>query len=484
MAKDHDDCVCALTGWVGVVSFVFLVSRLAFALPQRARSVMAFGLAAALSVAVLPSAALAQGGPSPAAGNEAKARYEALFQRNLLNPADLDAAFQFAEAATAVGDYEAAIGALERMVFYNPDLPRVRLELGVLYFRLGSFEMARSYFTTAITGPDVPSDVRNRVNAFLSEIDRRLKPAQWSGFAQAGLRYQTNANAGPNSLSIRALGFDAVLNQQFRKRPDWNTFALAGFRHVYDFGNQRGDAFETSVIGYYSAQHRFARLNTGLVEVNLGPRLALMPDAWMGSAIKPYATFTSVALGDAPYLGSWGGGVLLSFPVGLSVIEPGVEVRNRVYQSSSDYRGAPEQTGTFVSAYVQGSGALFDRLRWQGKVAFNRAEARFAYYTFDQFVADLSFPYEFEAPFAGITRRWTVSPSFGFSRTSYEAPNFVIDPNVRREDTEIRAGVLLDAPLTDLAGLSAQVLYTKVDSNIRNFDTRNLSVLFGPTLRF
>ena len=34
------------------------------------------------------------------------------------------------------------MAALERMLLFNPDLPRVQLELGVLYFRMGAFELA------------------------------------------------------------------------------------------------------------------------------------------------------------------------------------------------------------------------------------------------------------------------------------------------------------------------------------------------------
>ena len=33
---------------------------------------------------------------------------------------------------------------------FNPNLPRVKLELGVLYFKLGSYELARSYFQEAV----------------------------------------------------------------------------------------------------------------------------------------------------------------------------------------------------------------------------------------------------------------------------------------------------------------------------------------------
>ena len=55
----------------------------------------------------------------------------ALFQQMYKNPSNLEASFKFAEQAVKRGDYEAAIGALERMLFFNPNLPRVKLELGV-----------------------------------------------------------------------------------------------------------------------------------------------------------------------------------------------------------------------------------------------------------------------------------------------------------------------------------------------------------------
>src|SRR5450631_1262465 len=77
-----------------------------------------------------------------------------LFQRMMLNPADHENTFAFVKVATERGDYEAAIGALERLLFYNPALTRVKYELGALYFRLGSYEMARRYFNEALARPD------------------------------------------------------------------------------------------------------------------------------------------------------------------------------------------------------------------------------------------------------------------------------------------------------------------------------------------
>ena len=145
----------------------------------------------------------------------------------LKEPANLDVAFRYAEVSTKLHDFEAAIGALERMLFFNASLPRVKLELGVLYFRLGSYEMAKNYFTNAIADPAAPLDIRAKVQAYLDEIEKRLNPNFVSGLVQTGVRYQTNATAGPSGSLIRVFGFDGVLDQKFVKQPDWNFFAKA-----------------------------------------------------------------------------------------------------------------------------------------------------------------------------------------------------------------------------------------------------------------
>ena len=79
-----------------------------------------------------------------------------LSRRCCSKPANLDVLFRFASLASQTGDLEGAISALERMLLINPDLPRVRLELGVLYYRLGSYEVARTYLEGALKSPTLP----------------------------------------------------------------------------------------------------------------------------------------------------------------------------------------------------------------------------------------------------------------------------------------------------------------------------------------
>ena len=256
----------------------------------RKRVVAALALLALLGVA---AGSQAQTTPAP---DEAQLRAEAdvLFKHMLVKPNDLDATFKYAEIETKLGEYEAAIGALERMLFYNQNLPRVKLELGLLYFRLRSYETARSYFNAAIASPDTPQDVRDRVATFLAAIDRGVSDNQFAFFAQLGMRYQTNANAGPNSQVVLALGQDAVLSSQFRRTPDWNVFGLSSLHHFYDFNNQRGDGWESDLTLYYAKQFKVHRLDLALGELDTGPRIALGSS---GMSIHPYAIVNDVALG-------------------------------------------------------------------------------------------------------------------------------------------------------------------------------------------
>jgi hypothetical protein len=449
---------------------------------------LAFGAGLALTLAAAPAAAQPSGFGAAVAPVVDPA-YDALFAAVLRDPSNLDLSFRFAEAATRRGDYEAAIGALERIVFYNPDLPRVKLELGVLYFRLGSYEMARSYFQGAVSGGDAPVEVQSRVAGFLSEIDRRTNVQQLSVYAQVGYRHQTNANAGPMSQLVRAFGQDAILGRQFLNKPDWNAFGLAAVRHVYDFENQRGDVWETNVAAYASGQFRFSLLNIGLVEVQTGPRLALAPDILPGVSVRPYGLVNGVTLGDQRYLATTGGGVSMSIPLASwLVVEPFVEGRSRRFERSAEYPIANQQTGSLWASGLFMQGALGSMLgadlRWQVRGAFirNDARSRFDYNSYDSFAVDVGLPIEFAGPWG--SRRWALVPTAGYAHYDYDTANAFVDPLVRRRDHEYRVGALLDVPIYDFAGFAVQVQYSEINSRLRNYDTRNLSVAFGPTLRF
>src|SRR5260370_17526436 len=130
---------------------------------------------------------------------------------------------------------EGVISALERMLLINPDLARVRLELGVLYYRLGSYEVARTYLDTALKSPSLPADVRGKAQEYLAEIESKAKPSSLGGEVFFGWRYQSNANLGPAGSSVLLFGQPANLNQQGLGTPHWAVVSSAVIPHPYNF---------------------------------------------------------------------------------------------------------------------------------------------------------------------------------------------------------------------------------------------------------
>jgi tetratricopeptide (TPR) repeat protein len=405
--------------------------------------------------------------------------YDALFKAMYKDPSNLDLSFRFAEQAVARGDYEAAIGALERMLFFNPNLPRVKLELGVLYFKLASYELAKGYFEDAIKGSDVPPEVKAQVAVYLAEIARRMSPYEYALFLQSGVRYQSNANVGPDSTIVRAFGQDATLGNQFGHAPDWNLFQIAALNFAYKLG-RRGDAIELTLLGYYARQNKFRQFDLGLIEAVVGPRIYLNPTV----SIKPYAIGDLVWLGDARYFDALGGGGSIRSPIGEHLlVEAYAETRHRTFYDSSNFPTSSQQTGN-LSTVALSTEVRYGFLHWTTRLSYDVNRAIFDYNSYDRWSVDIGVPFEFNVPIAGMSHQIVFTPTGGFSYTPYRLPNPLIDPFTNRLDRETRVGGILDVQVYQNFGIRTQVTQTWINSTLPNFTTKNFTVAVGPTARF
>src|SRR5208282_1665239 len=143
-----------------------------------------------------------------------------------------------------------------------------RFDLGVLYYRLRSYDMARGYFQTALEIPDITPEVRVRAQQYIAAIDKKALPDQVSGFAQTGLAYQTNPGQGPGPQAV--LASHKLFNNQFFSQPDWNWFGAVGVNYTHDFHDQNGDTFEASMVGYDAQQFTLHQYDIGLMELRAG----------------------------------------------------------------------------------------------------------------------------------------------------------------------------------------------------------------------
>src|SRR5258708_9651 len=71
------------------------------------------------------------------------------FGKVLATPQDLQVNYDYARLLVRAGNYEGAAAALERSLLIDGTQYQLLLELGVLYFRLGSYELSRDYLERA-----------------------------------------------------------------------------------------------------------------------------------------------------------------------------------------------------------------------------------------------------------------------------------------------------------------------------------------------
>ena len=127
-----------------------------------------------LSAILLVGCDKAQSGPSA----ELQAQQNTAFQQMLKDPGNLETVMAYAQAATKAGDYEAAVSAYEGMLVIDSNLPRVRLELGILYYRLKSYETSRTYLETALASPTLPGEVRKPAELLLAKMPKQSKSSR------------------------------------------------------------------------------------------------------------------------------------------------------------------------------------------------------------------------------------------------------------------------------------------------------------------
>jgi tetratricopeptide (TPR) repeat protein len=417
---------------------------------------------------------------APCAFAQSASSISPLYQGILTRPSDLNNTLQYAADASA-DDIESAIGTYEQLLFYNPTLSRVRFELGVLYFRLGSYEMARQYFQTALQMRDITPDLQYRTEDLMAVIDKKLQADQFTGYVQTGLAYQTNPGSAPGTQAALASG--RAFNPNFFSKPDWNWFGAFTVNYVHDFKDQSSNTFEAQLVGYDAQEFKLHQFDVGLLEFRAGPRFGILTgDPNSHLSIKPYVVATGALLADAPFYNGIGGGLTVHANIGNVALDPYAEYVQQNFQNSTLYPLASGLSGPLQTYVMQASGPLSSGLGWQARGGYGHSDANYNPYGYDLWLADLWLPWNFSLP--GDGRVWTLTPSVGFSRWLYNAPDPLVDPTITARTTEWRAGLGLDIPIWRQLYVSTLLQYRADTSNITIYSMRDLSISAGPTFKF
>jgi hypothetical protein len=456
-----------------------------FACASRLLGAAALGLWMALA-SVAPAAA------DPAGEDRAslEAQKELLFKQMLASPSNLDVIFAYANVSAKLGDNEASLSALERMLLFNPNLPRVDLELGVLYFRMGSFETAQSYFKKALAA-DPPPEVKARVDQYLGQIATAQARSQLTGYVFVGAQYQSDANVAPGSPLINSPIGPLLLSSQFVKERDENFFVSGSTLYSYDLGTPNRDTFEVTGTGFAQHYFRVQRLDLDFGEVTAGPRFRF-PDLdipWAQSAsIKPYAIVNEVGLGQNQYFYTYGNGIEGTATLWNDIAaKMNFEFRHKTFTNQPD---RPQSTGLdgddkLVSLSV--TKPITDNSALSLDLAFLDQDTSFNYYSNKTYSAGTSYRVRYDDPTGWIGLPWETTISGSRVWSLYGAPDPCCstsgDPAVfspsSRDDRHWRFGLSQVFQVSEDTGVVLQLQRDIVSSNLPLYAYTSNTVLIG-----
>ena len=409
--------------------------------------------------------------------------YEGAFAVMLADPGDLDKSFRFASLAVRVGDLEGAVAALERMLLINANLPRVRLELGVLYYRLGSYEAARTYLLGALQSQQMPPEVRRRAQRFLALIDQQMARTRFSATLLTGIRWQSNANAAPTG-DVKVGGFDADLDGDSAAASDFNAFAAAAFSHLWDFGWQGGEHLDTR-LNLYAAQQRERREVDAIVATgSVGPRWILLPESVKGLSLRTAAALDFVMLDRRIEYVAPGVSLSLDKRFEETLVTFAADWRRRDYRDNkvrpfNSLRDGHEFTGRLIVEH-----SLSETVGFAVGIGATRYKARVQFESYREIQASLALSVQpFASPFAR-DQNVTLTLSAIHLRSRYDRADELVDPDKRRRDVDWRLAATMAVPITQRFSAVLQGGYNRRDSSLPNYEYDNWFTMAALAYRF
>lgn len=409
-----------------------------------------------------------------------EARRRALLVRITQNPEDLDAAFAYAQVSARLGDLEGAIATYERLLIRVPNTPRLQLELGALYFRLGAFATARSYFQQVQARPDTPPEVRRNIASFMTAMNNSRGSGGLTGRLTTGLRTQSNANAGPNGTTVSLNGWDYLLDDTARGTADSSAVIGLTLGYLQPL-SYRGVAMQYDfdlVASEYAERKDLSSLEA---EFRMGPVFLLDRYGIKGGRLTMAAAVGGGMLGQSANYLNYGVSLGLQVPQGRkTALRLGFDYRKEDYRATRERPRSDELSGEKLRL----SSTLAHQFApdWQGiaGLGLERRTARREDAAYWESSAQLGLSHRYAAPFDWTERPWTVTVLGKVARRVNDAPNPMVSRSAKQKGTEYSVQLIQNVPLREALSLQIYGGYREIDSNydIRSFHDASFGANF------
>ncbi len=397
-----------------------------------------------------------------------------------------DARLKYASLLVQAGNFEGGIAALEGLLL-APNAPAsLRVELAVLYFRLGSYALAEAYLRDAIADSRLDSALKKQAETMLLDVVKRNKISSLTGTLMAGLRGQSNPTAATKASQILSKGVLLPRDERARPKSDIDGQLWGKLDHVYDLGAQNEASVVTSLVGlidHYASVDSYAYrpestkpYDVATIAGTSGVRFKPFPAEVQNLTLRPHLIFGDTLLNGHQYFSAGGLGLDGSYRVSDRLTWSGVyAVKRFSYVSRPDITDSTLLGGVEHSTRVRSVVEVGVNKVLMGEVGFVDRSAKRSDFEFSGPEAKLAYIFTYADPVANTGHNWTTTIVGSALQRRYRGVDPAVDPNIRRRDTERRMTLQNVMPFSRDMSLQVQLDYTDAPSSLPNYDYSNVA---------
>lgn len=353
----------------------------------------------------------------------------------LANPDDVELNFAYAQLQIARGDVRGAAATLERILFVDPDLPRVRLLYAIVLFRLDQLDEAEREFRT-VRDLDMPDSLRAEIERYSREARLRRQSTRTTATLSFGQFWDSNVNSAPRRGQSLASDLELKLDESSLRTSDFGSQTLVRLDMSHDAGYQARHRWLVGARYLREDYQRMERYVPQLGGVDGGLAVDLAP-----FTLTPmlYANHYRIAKQQA--VNAVGLRVRLDYaPTGTIQLYGFQEIERQRYYPIALSSVAPDDTGTQYATGLGAAAQYRPDMRLSLEVARTRKLAVHGYRSSAGHALTLGHTWLLGGgAFATLEGYWRVD--------SYDSGDATISETTRRRDRPLEARAMLGVPV-------------------------------------
>ncbi|OOG36668.1 M48 family metallopeptidase [Polaromonas sp. A23] len=412
------------------------------------------------------------------------------FRQVLQQPQNLPLWSAYSQLLVRQGNYEGGIAALERLLLEPDASPSLRVDIGVLYYRLASYAQAEAMLRRAVEDNRLPDDHRALANALIADIAKRSQVSQLSGAFTFGLRHQSNPLYRTDSSQVLSGGV-SVPNPQTRES---NTDVNLGLRlrHFYDLEKQNSAGIQSSFGAYLTHYDSSAGsqvvanptkpYDLFVLDFSTGLQFKPLPADMANLTIRPHILWSNVQAQGKQFFDTYGLGLDASWLVSeRTFVEATVDSQRRSFANRIDVPSADLLSGRVDSLRARWTHEMTAGHTVSADYIMRRNRTGRDFYDSDSHEVQLTYALSYASPISG-GGKWTTAVYGSTLRRTYGGADPAVSASIKRQDRESKLGITQRIPVTPVWSLLFALEESRNNANIANFNFKN-TTLSGTIIR-